>query len=110
MSRQFRVVIQPEAQASLEAAYQWIGERSPERAKAWANGFMRAIESLNDSPSRCSLAPESVFFDREIRQLLYGSRGHRYRVLFTIEKQTVHVLFIRHHAQDWLRPHESMDL
>ncbi|MDQ3812746.1 MAG: type II toxin-antitoxin system RelE/ParE family toxin [Armatimonadota bacterium] len=104
MSQRYRIVVQPEAQAAFEAAYQWIQERTPERAKAWANGFIQAIESLESFPARCPLAPESVFFDREIRQLLYGKRGHRYRILFTIEDSVVHILFVRHSAQDWLRP------
>ncbi len=44
MSQPYPIIIAPEAQAALEAAYHWIEERAPERAKAWANGFMDAID------------------------------------------------------------------
>jgi plasmid stabilization system protein ParE len=110
VSKKFHVVVQPEAQKAFEAAYQWMVQRSPERAEAWTNGFLMAIESLEDFPARCSMAPESAFFQREIRQLLYGKRGQRYRILFTIEKKTVHGLFVRHCAQDWLRPQKAQKL
>ncbi|MGD0414539.1 MAG: hypothetical protein ABSA80_04235 [Terriglobales bacterium] len=32
----------------------------------------------------------------EVRHLLYGLAPHVYRILFTIEGETVHVLHIRH--------------
>ena len=103
----YHVIIAPEAQSAFEVAYRWIEERAPHRAKPWANGFIQAIFSLKTMPTRCPLAPESVFFDQEIRHLFYGKRGHSYRALFTIEGNVVNVLFIRHHAQDWIRPEEE---
>ena len=39
-------------------------------------------------------------------QLLYGRRSGVYRALFTIEERTVHVLHIRHSAQEELRPED----
>jgi hypothetical protein len=45
---------------------------------------------------RCPLAPENKEFPFEVRQLLYGRKPHLYRVLFTIEGDTVVVLHIRH--------------
>ena len=104
MSQTYRVVLAPEAQIALEMAYRWIKERTPARAETWANGFLEAIASLATMPTRCALAPEAVFFDQEIRQLLYGQRNQQYRALFTIEGDVVNVLFIRHSAQDWLQP------
>ena len=104
MSQIYPIIITPAAQQALEAAYHWIEERAPERAKAWANGFMEAIDSLAMLPTRCALAPETVFFDEEVRQLLYSKSGHRYRILFTIRRDVVIVLFIRHAAQDWIQP------
>lgn len=104
MSQVYRVVITPEAQGALEVTYRWTQENVPSRATAWIDGLLKAIESLSTLPTRCALAPESAFFDREIRQLLYGQRNQQYRALFTIEGNTVSVLFIRHSAQDWIQP------
>jgi plasmid stabilization system protein ParE len=55
-----------------------------------------AIASLATFPKRCPIAPESARFPFEVRQLLYGRKPHVYRILFTIENNTVNVLHIRH--------------
>src|SRR4051812_31755525 len=84
----YRIVLQPRAQADIEAAYQWLAERSPASANRWYNGLVAAIDSLQEHPERCPLAPEADAFDREIRQLLYGKRRNIYRVLFVVEGDT----------------------
>jgi hypothetical protein len=47
------------------------------------------MASLSEFPSRCPLARESVSLPFEMRQLLYGSKRHRFRILYTIEGETV---------------------
>ena len=93
--KKYHVEITAIAAAELREAYLWIQEDSPERAVRWREGLLKQIERLETLPGRCSLAPENAFFAEEIRQLLYGRRGGRYRILFTIEKDTVYVLHIR---------------
>ena len=100
---EYDVIIQPPALADLEEAYFWISERAPEAADRWFNGFVEGIETLKMSPERCSHAPENRYFEREIRQLLYGKRSGVYRALFTIVEDEVHVLHIRHGARMPLR-------
>jgi plasmid stabilization system protein ParE len=56
---------------------------------------------LERFPRRCPLAAESGA-ELEIRQLVYGA----YRALFTIAKDTVYVLHIRHGARQTLKPGE----
>ena len=51
----------------------------------------------------CPLAPENDEFEEEIRELLYGKRQHRYRILFTIREQAVVVLHIRHGAREHIK-------
>lgn len=58
--------------------------------------MQKAIASLSELPTRCAFAPENKAFPFEVRQLLCGSTRHRYRIPFTIEKDTVIVLHIRH--------------
>jgi mRNA-degrading endonuclease RelE of RelBE toxin-antitoxin system len=41
------------------------------------------------------LAPENADVPFEVSQVLYGHKPHQYRVLFTIEADTVVVLHIR---------------
>ena len=102
----YKLIIQPSALADLDEAYRWIAERSPENAARWFNRFLESLSTLEQSPKRCSVAPESEQIGREIHQLLYGRRGGVYRALFVIEKDEVHVLHIRHAARDTMTPEE----
>lgn len=77
----YEVIILPEAEQEAYEAYLWIAEAAPEAATAWLRGLRAAITTLSDLPRRCPLAPENAFFTEEIRQILYGSRRHAYRVL-----------------------------
>ena len=100
----FEVIIQPRAHAEIRAAYLWLSARSSRHAVKWYNGLAKSILSLNTNPQRFGLAPESEYFDKEIRQLLYGKRGGVYRVLFTIEGKVVSILHARHSARDVFKP------
>jgi hypothetical protein len=68
---------------------------------------MDAVGSLSTFPARCAEAPESRFFDREIRQLLYGRGRNVYRILFTIQDDVVSVLHIRHGAREVMKPDDQ---
>jgi plasmid stabilization system protein ParE len=70
------VLIEAPAEADMEEVYRWIAQESPDRAARWYNGLVEAITSLATLPQRCPFAPENVFFSENIRQLLYGKRGH----------------------------------
>lgn len=96
----FAVLIQPPAEADAEAAYLYLQEHAPLAAEAWLDGLLAALETLSSMPERCPRAPENDAFEEEIRQLLYRS----HRVLFTVRDAEVHILHIRHAAQDRLRP------
>ena len=97
-----KVEITSLADANLEEIYLRIREDSPSRAAKWRKGLLRAAETLDLFPERCPLAPESGP-ELEIRQLIYGA----YRVLFTVAKDTVFVLHIRHGARQPLRSGEA---
>jgi plasmid stabilization system protein ParE len=103
----FRVVITRRALREIDAALEWLAERSPPAAARWHRRLLDAIDSLESNPERCSLAPESDWFPGgEIRQLLYGKRGGVYRILFEVRGDTVVILRVRHQAQDLLPPEE----
>ncbi len=97
--KKYHVEITAVAAAELREAYLWIQEDSPERAVRWREGLHKQTERLETLPERCPFAPENDFFAEEIRQLLYGRRSGRYRILFTIEKDTVYILHIRQGAR-----------
>jgi hypothetical protein len=56
---------------------------------------MAAIQGLQTFPQRCAYATENERFPFEVRQLLFGRKPNVYRVLFTIEGDTVFLLRIR---------------
>ncbi len=97
--------VEPTDKALIDAgeAYFWINEQSEEAALRWYEGLMKAFRSLERNPLRCPLAPERIFFEEEIRQLIYG----KYRILFTVEGETVFVLRVRHSAREYLMPEDE---
>ena len=95
----YRVLVEPPAVADLDHAFEWIAGRSPETARRWYARVIEAIGTLEMHPERCGLTPESPVFPVEIRQLFFGRRTGRYRILFTIVGGTVHVLHVRHGAR-----------
>ncbi len=93
----FRVEITEEAERDATDILDWlISEQAGLTGLQWFLGLEKAIASLATFPGRCSLAPENAAFPFEVRHLLYGHKPHVYRVLFTIEGDTVSVLRIRH--------------
>ncbi|KYC38042.1 hypothetical protein WA1_37430 [Scytonema hofmannii PCC 7110] len=97
----YRVIILPVAKADMKTAAKWIRQNdSSEKAKAWVSEINKAIVTLSTFPARCALAPISDTFEEEIRQLLYGQGRGIYRILFTIQDETVVVLRVLHSARD----------
>jgi len=91
----YRVIVETPARIEIEEALTWMSQHSPERAALWYFDLEEAIDSLRNFPARCPLASESRTFKEEIRHLLFG----KYRLLFRIEDETVHVLHVRHSAR-----------
>jgi plasmid stabilization system protein ParE len=87
------------AQWDIAEAHRWLAERDHEAADRWLDAIYVTIASLQRFPERCPLAPESKFFDREIRQIFHGRRQHKYRILFTVTEKEVHILHVRHGAR-----------
>jgi plasmid stabilization system protein ParE len=96
----YQVIIEAPAQAEIEEALRWMANESPESAALWYFGLTEAVDRLKHFPRRCPRAPEDVAVKEEIRHLLYG----KYRILFTIRDEYVHVLHVRHAARKPLSP------
>jgi plasmid stabilization system protein ParE len=96
----YRVALTARAERDRDAAFSWYAENySPGFAARWYDGLTQAIRSLRQNPHRCGVAHENDRFSFELRELLYGGRRHKHRVLFTIHEDVVLVLHVRHSAQ-----------
>jgi plasmid stabilization system protein ParE len=101
----YRLRITARAVADADEAYAWIAEHfSPAKAESWYEGLFKQMATLTRLPLRCPLAAESDKFPEELRQLLYGKRNNKYRIIFTIRDADIVVLFIHHSSRDELEP------
>lgn len=93
----FRVETSAQAESDANSILEWLlSEHAGETGIRWFLALDDAIASLARFPERCPLAPEAGRFPFEVRQLLYGRKPHIYRILFTIDGETVKILHIRH--------------
>ena len=100
----FHVETTAAAEQDADAILDWLlSQRAGDTGFRWFLALQDAIASLAEFPERCPLAPESAVFPFEVRHLLYGHKPHVYRILFTIEDQTVYVLHIRHGRRQLLK-------
>jgi plasmid stabilization system protein ParE len=96
----YRVVLTARAEQDRDAAFAWYTDNySFEFAVRWYNGVMQAVRSLSQNPQRSGVAHENDKFPFEVRELLYGAKRRKHRILFTIHDDLVLVLHIRHSAQ-----------
>ena len=101
----YRVVIQPRARADALEGFRWLAERSPAAARRWYAGLQKAIAKLAENPRLHPVADdESEQLGVTIRQSLYGRQRGVYRILYTIEQDSISVLAIRHSARGPLEP------
>jgi plasmid stabilization system protein ParE len=105
---EYRVDISIPALEDAEAAFLWIRQFNKDTAKAWYEGLLEAVFSLEQLPYRCSLAPESEILGREVRQLIYGKRNQTYKIFFEIceEEKAVRIYRVWHSSKDWISAEE----
>ena len=103
----YRVRISDRAERQLDKAAQWYSDHDPTVGAEWLIGFRAALKSLSGNPERCGLAFETDRFSFDLRELLYGSgRQKTHRALFYVDGNDIHVVGIRHFAQDEFTPDE----
>jgi plasmid stabilization system protein ParE len=99
----YRVIVLPGAESEIASAVAWIAEHSPVAAARWLEGIRQAVSTLSEMPSRCPVAGDDFGSEVVVRQLFYGRRRNRYRILFTVKGDTVQVLHVRHGARASIR-------
>jgi plasmid stabilization system protein ParE len=97
--KRWNVIVELPAQQDIAECRLWIAERDVESADCWFYEIYDTIGSLEIFPDRCPLAPESIFLNCDIREIFHGRRQYKYRILFTLAENDVHVLHVRHGAR-----------
>jgi plasmid stabilization system protein ParE len=97
--KRWSVIVELPAQRDIAEARLWLAEREPDAAERWFNSIYDTIGSLEIFPERCPLAPEGKSLNAEIREIFHGRRQHKYRILFIVTENEVHVLHVRHGAR-----------
>ncbi len=90
----YQVVLTPEAQDGILQSFKYIHERAPLNAARWIQGLYDCVATLEQFPERCPLAPEAIYLEEGLRQLLFKS----HRFIFQIDKtgKVITVLHVRH--------------
>jgi plasmid stabilization system protein ParE len=92
--KRFSVVFSEDALAEFVASIKWgsevWGEEIAWKWYAETRGLIRKL--LSTIPKSQPVAPDNDEYDIEVRQMIVS---RRYRVLFTVERQTVTILHLR---------------
>lgn len=95
------VIVHPLARLDVRIKAEWIRQNiSASSAAQWNARIIAAIHALAQNAEQWPEAHEAEKLGRDLRCRLYRRGRHVYRILFTIDGQTVNVLRIRHAAQD----------
>ena len=64
----YLIEISSVAEEEADSAFLLLSQKtSPEKARKWYEGLLKAIESLSAMPKRCPVARENQYFSKEIR-------------------------------------------
>jgi toxin ParE1/3/4 len=90
----YLVSLTARAERDLALLFEAIHADDSETALIWYRGLKKAILSLETLPNRCPPTNENA----RLRNLLYGSKPHIYRVIFRVleKERRVEVLHVRH--------------
>ena len=90
----YEVFMTVTADAEMAAAYRTARRHAPMAARLWLQRLLAAVDTLDTMPQRCSIAAESTALGYEVRELLFGKRRGKFRILFTINGNIVTVRHI----------------
>ena len=105
--QKYAIRFRSRARLELDEARVRLAEMTDlDHAIEWYNGFLDALATLADNPSRTRLAPENDYFRDTVHAYVYRltSRGVAYQVYYTIvetveDAPSVTILHIRHSAR-----------
>ncbi len=101
-----KVRLTSESYDAIARISDYIAKDSVANARRWRFALLERLRSLRYLPDRHEVAYPAAVVGRDIRHTFFGA----YRVLYTIEEDTVVVLTIRHGARKPLTFDEVREL
>ena len=99
MSIIYHVRLSKRAKRDIAQVFEWFCQEQAQLAGSdWVHRIFKAISTLSEYPLRCASAHDQR--NPEARQLIFGKGHGQYRILFSIENKTVHILHIHHSARN----------
>jgi plasmid stabilization system protein ParE len=87
----------------MRSAMRWIANHvSTSSALKWQARASAAITKVLKNPTRHRLAHEADRLGIDLREALFGRKPNIYRILFSIDGNTVIIHYVRHAARDWV--------
>ena len=103
----YKLKLLPRAERDVDGILEFLVARSVQGTIDWDQAFQTALDSVKRDPLRFALAPESLRYDREIRQVLFKTkRGRFYHALYSVVDATIYVLHVRGPGQRPLKEGE----
>lgn len=100
----YQVSYTTKAVADINSILEWFDAQSAKEAgDRWFIELHAKIETLEHQPQRYSIVPELSMPEVELRELLFGKRANKFRVIFRIHHDRVFVLRIWHGARDQIK-------
>lgn len=97
----YRLHVSQRAEHDADTIYAWLAKRSVQGAVSWVAILRETLQSIVEDPQRHPHAPEASSVGADVRHAMFKTRrGHRYRVLYVIRGETVHIVAIRGSGQD----------
>jgi plasmid stabilization system protein ParE len=94
----YRVIINSCVYLKLENIFSYINLESPNVALDIINGIEQQIMSLESMPKRFPIIPEKINYKNyQVHHFFYKKS---FRIIYTIYKNTVRILDIRHSSQE----------
>lgn len=93
--RRYNVEITRSAEADIKDIFDYISADSKAAAIQLIDEIERQIETLETSPMRCAVIPETHELSEKYRHLIYGN----YRTIFRIDGSRVIIMRIIHGAR-----------
>lgn len=96
-----RVSVTHRAAQDVDIIFDWLAKRSSDGARRWYSVYLQTVKSLPETALSGTRAPEADALKIDLQQAIFKTRrGNRYRALYLLADDTIHVVVVRGFGQD----------